>query len=77
MINCTEDHRDSASDGHFGPPVTETCDKQLEEKFRDLGKNKYHFRGFVSKFPDQKQRQLGKTTKQKSSMFTKMINPDP
>jgi len=32
-----EDHRDRASDGHFGPPVTETVISEWK-KVRDLGK---------------------------------------
>lgn len=75
MINCTEDHRDRASYGHFDPPVTENCDRRLEKQLRDLGKNKYPFRRLVSKLPDQTQREVGKTTKQKSFMFTEIINP--
>jgi hypothetical protein len=40
-----------------------------------LGK-KYPFRRLVLNLPDQKQRKLGKTTKTKEFVFTKMINPD-
>jgi hypothetical protein len=55
MINYKEDHRDSASDGHFGPPVTETVvsDWKISSGFE---KNKYPFRRLVSKLPEQKQR---------------------